>query len=307
LLEEAGELGAYTGRAMTSDYLDGRREKLTGVAGRPGAETAPFSRVKPFEPETVPVSAGQFLMGAEPATDISPHESPLHQLLLPAFRIGRFPVTNGEYREFLRLDKGVDPPRDTGWFLREPPADRLDHPVAGVSWHDAVAYTGWLSLQTGRRYRLPTEAEWEKAASWIPENEAGTSAGHKRRYPWGDEFAFERCNVLESGIGTTNPCGRYGEAGASLWGCQDMIGNVQEWTSTAWGSQRDLPGYLYPYRADDGREDPDSVQTGPHVLRVHRGGSYRDAAAGVRCTARGASAPEARLAWRGFRVVMDVS
>jgi iron(II)-dependent oxidoreductase len=242
-------------------------------------------------------------MGAGPAEALSPHESPQHPAPLAEYRIGRFPVTNSQYREFLRQERGAEPPRDTGWFLREPPRDRLDHPVTGVSWSDAVAYCQWLSRETGRKYRLPSEAEWEKAASWEPV-QAGAASGRKLRYPWGAEFAVERCNVLESGIGATTPCDRYGDPGASPYGCRDMIGNVQEWVSTAWGSQRERPNFPYPYRPDDGREDPD---VDPRVLRVHRGGAYRDPAAKVRCTARAAAAPDSRLAWRGFRVVMDVT
>jgi formylglycine-generating enzyme required for sulfatase activity len=240
-------------------------------------------------------------MGVEPGQDISPHESPRHEVRLSAFRIGRFPVTNREYAEFLRLEGTPEPPRDVGWFLREPPSDRLDHPVTGVSWHDALAYCAWLSRQTARRYRLPTEAEWEKAAGW------DATTGQSRRYPWGDEFEATRCNVAESAIGTTTPCGRYGEIGTSPYGCLDMIGNVQEWTSTAWGRRRQQPDYPYPYRADDGRENLEAAPSDARILRVHRGGSYRDLAAGVRCTARGASSPDSRLAWRGFRVIMNVA
>ncbi len=267
----------------------------------PGAEPDPLATTRPFEPETAPVDAGPFMMGAEPVPDLSPDESPLHQVHVAAFRIGRFPVMHREYGEFLRRVQAAEPPRDVGWFLREPTADRLDHPVTGVSWHDALAYCAWLSSATSRRYRLPTEAEWEKAAGW------DAATGQKRRYPWGDEFALERCNVLESGIGATTPCEHYGGAGASPWGCLDMIGNVQEWTSTAWGRRREQPDYPYPYRSDDGREDPDAGPADARVLRVHRGGSYRDPMAGVRCTARGASPPDSHLAWRGFRVVMDIS
>ena len=106
--------------------------------------------------------------------------------------------------------------------------------------------------------------------------------------------------------GTTTAVGSCGPDGASPYGCEDMVGNVQEWTSTGWGSRKDNPDYVYPYRPDDGREDPETTQAVPGLWRVHRGGSYREDAVSLRCTARGASAPDSRLRWRGFRVAMDI-
>lgn len=274
----------------------------------PQGDARPSIEIRPFEPQTMLVAAGPFLMGADPAPPDGPFEAPQHQVSLAGFRLGRFPVTNRQYAAFIRQEKSIDPPKDAGWFLREPPAERLDHPVTGVSWHDAVAYCRWLSDQTSRAYRLPTEAEWEKAASWITRGDAWQNAGlgTKLAYPWGDEWDVERCNVRESGIGTTTPVGTYGDAGASPCGCEDMLGNVQEWTSTAWGSRKDSPDYAYPYRPDDGREDTEPDQPAPGIWRVHRGGSFRESAAGVRCTARSASAPDSRLRWRGLRVAMDI-
>ena len=129
---------------------------------RPDAD--PDMPRRPFEPETVDVQAGAFLMGTDPGEGIPDYETPQHTVTLPGYHIGKYPVTNREYAEFVRREKAQDVPKDAGWFLREPPADRLDHPVTGVSWDDAVAYCRWLSSRSGRSYRLPTEDKWEKAA-----------------------------------------------------------------------------------------------------------------------------------------------
>ena len=128
----------------------------------PEGDARPVIERQAFEPETVWIPGGPFRMG----NDGAQREAPQHLVDLPAFRIGRFPVSNGEYARFIDKNPAQDVPKDGGWFNRKPPGDRLDHPVTGVSWVDAMAYCRWLSQETGRRYRLPSEAEWEKAASW---------------------------------------------------------------------------------------------------------------------------------------------
>jgi formylglycine-generating enzyme required for sulfatase activity len=246
--------------------------------------------VLPYEPETISIPAGSFLLGSQPGNNIPAEETPQHQVNLPAYAIGKYPITNAQYAEFIKREKHYEAPKKVGWFLREPPADRLDHPVVGVGWDDAQAYCRWLSQQTGRVYRLPTEAEWEKAAR-------GTE-GHL--YPWGSAWEAERCNI---GRDETTPVTSY-PAGASPYGCYDMAGNVQEWTSTLWGSDPKINAFPYPYRADDGREDM-AAQHLHRVYRVYRGGSFRDDPARVRSSARGASTPDSKIRWRGFRVVRE--
>jgi formylglycine-generating enzyme required for sulfatase activity len=272
-----GRLDVYRGSA--SDLLD----------------TLWVIETKPFEPETVFVPAGPFLMGADPGEGIPGYETPQHAATLPAYRIGRFPITNRQYAEFIRSVKAQDVPKDAGWFLREPPADRLDHPVSGVSWSDAVVYCSWLSDASGRLYRLPSEAEWEKAAR-VPST--GSGPGH--RYPWGDEWDATRANAgsTDTTAVTAHP------AGASPCGCEDMLGNVQEWTRSLWGSQPGQPDFLYPYRPDDGREVADPTRLPAEARLVHRGGSYKSQPSELRCAARGSAAPDSRIPWRGFRVVM---
>lgn len=227
-------------------------------------------------------------MGSQPGPGIQPYEMPRHQVVLPAYQIGKYPVTNQQYAEFTKQERQQAVP--TGWFLRQPPRDKLEHPVTGVSWHDARAYCEWLSQVTGRHYRLPTEAEWEKAAR-------GTDG---RQYPWSDAWETGRC---PQGAQSTAPVTAY-PGGASGYVCCDLLGNVQQWTSTLWGSEPDPTDFPYPYDGGDGREDPEAEKQLDPTYRIHRGGSYRDTPADLRCTARGFSPPDSKVVWRGFRVVL---
>lgn len=243
---------------------------------------------KPFEPELVFVPAGAFQMG----DDAVPAEAPRHSATLGAFFIGRYPVTNREYAEFLRRTPGQDVPFKAGWFNRKPPQARLDHPVTGVSWYDAVAFCAWLAQETGRRYRLPSEAEWEKAARGVD----------GRRFPWGDAWDEGRANV--GGTGTAPVMGR--PEGESPYECREMAGNVEEWTRSLWGEQWSPPAYSYPYDAADGREPASAAELSPQAKVVHRGGSYRSQAGEARCALRDCADPASKIPWRGFRVVMEV-
>ena len=251
------------------------------------------------------IPGGRFLMGADAGDGVPEHETPRHPVPLPAYRIGKYPVTNAQYAEFIRREKTQDVPKDAGWFLREPPADRLDHPVANVSWYDAVAYCQWLCRETGQRYRLPTEAEWEKACS----NDFSRSAPRRttevvttNRYPWGEEWSEGQCNA--GGAGTTPVTAH--PAGASAYGCEDMLGNVQEWTATLWGTQPGQPQQSYRDRPDGGPAITDPADLPAQARLAHRGGSYRSQPADLRCTARGNATPDSKVAWRGFRVAMEV-
>jgi formylglycine-generating enzyme required for sulfatase activity len=256
-------------------------------------------KIRPFEPETVYVPAGKFLMGSQAGQGIPAYETPQHRVSLPAFRIGKYPVTNREYAVFLRENKGKDPPT-RAWARRHPPAGKLDHPVVGVSWYDAVEYCSWLSLRTKRSYRIPTEAEWEKASR-------GTNG---QLYPWGDDWgtanAKKLANITPATLGGNER--KRGDApyhleGASPHGCYDTVGNVQEWTSTLWGSSREEPDFPYPYDPDDGREDPSAERW---VCRVCRGGPVPPSRGTVRCSSRGGARADSATRTRGFRVVMEV-
>ena len=168
--------------------------------------------------------------------------------------------------------------------------------MVGITWDDAVAYCRWISDKTGRRYRLPSEAEWEKAASWGTEADKETDRQvdkeQKQRYPWGDAFDATKCNTLESGIGTTTAVGAYSaKGGDSPCGAADMAGNVREWTSTRWGAERSQPQYAPPYDPGDGRENLTKDEPF-REYRIVRGGSYQDGADRATCTARGRDAAD---------------
>ncbi|MGC9356662.1 MAG: formylglycine-generating enzyme family protein, partial [Anaerolineae bacterium] len=206
------------------------------------------------------------------------NELPQHEVTLETFEIGRYPVTNAEYAVFVKATGHATPRHWHGGMF---PEELADHPVVYVTWHDALAYAEWLRERTGEPYRLPTEAEWEKAAR----GEDG------RRWPWGDDWRPEHCNMRIKGPGKTTPVGQYAPAGDSPYGCADMAGNVFEWCHSSYQP--------YPYGADDGREDPEV--SGPRVLR---GGSWIDENPGrVRCASRIGINPDLWDGCLGFRVV----
>jgi formylglycine-generating enzyme required for sulfatase activity len=245
-----------------------------------------------FEPEMVLVPAGPFLMGGDPQQDpsVQARERPQHELYLPAVYMARTPVTNAQFAPFVDATGHHSPDH---WPDGGPPPGKVDHPIVHVSWYDALAYCRWLVGVTGRPYRLPSEAEWEKAASWDPQA--------KRRYPWGDTFDAGRCNTKEGGPGDTTPVDAY-PGGASPYGLLDMAGNVYEWTLSLWGKDMQEPAFVYPYEPSDGREN---LEAGNGVLRVVRGGAFYYDALYARTTHRLRSYPDYRVRTRGFRICID--
>ena len=129
-----------------------------------------------------PVPAGEFLMGSDPHRDPEANE-PIWRVSLPSYSITRFPVTVAEYACFVSHSGKV--PRDDGKDVWTPQLQHLDCPVTYVSMNDAKDYAKWLAKLTHQPWRLPTEAEWEKAARW--------DGSHSRLYPWGDEFIASNC------------------------------------------------------------------------------------------------------------------
>jgi formylglycine-generating enzyme required for sulfatase activity len=223
------------------------------------------------------VPPGPFLMGSDKDDDPQAYddEFPQHEVTLPGYWIGRYPVTVAQFRVF--VEEGRSDADENS--LNDPD----NYPVRYVSWYDALGYCRWLSERTGLPVMLPSEAEWEKAAR-------GTDG---RIYPWGDEDPMaELCN-FSGNVGDTTPVGNYSPEGDSPYECADMAGNVWEWTRSLWGEN-------YPYDPADGREN--LVADGRRVLR---GGVFSHSARGVRCVDRDDGHPHARSYFVGFRVVVS--
>lgn len=219
--------------------------------------------------EMVFVPEGHFLMGSDSAYYVE--ESPQHNVYVEAFWIDKTEVTNQQYTECVEAGACAasgcaDDDRFNG----------LTQPVVCVSWHDAKQYAAWVGG------RLPTEAEWEKAAR-------GTDG---RQYPWGEEFDSRRANTWEGRALRSTPVGKYSPQGDSPYGAADMAGNVWEWTSSLYKG--------YPYNAHDGREEPDAAG-----FRVVRGGSFLLNQKAAYCPARRPAGPEARDNSVGFRVAVS--
>ena len=287
---------------------------------RSTVEEAPTTeeRALPLEPQMVTVPAGVFLMGT-PESELETlvklgadfdwirSEVPQHEVALAAYAIGRYPVTHAEFARFIE-DGGYRKPdywTGAGWKRKESEGwtqprywedekwNAPSQPVVGVSWYEAAAYCNWLAAKTGRPYRLPAEAEWEKAAR-------GTDG---RRYPWGNRWGTSRCNNSESGPGRTTPVGEYPD-GDSPYGAGDMAGQVWEWCSSKYGGTGSKPNFGYPYRPDDGREELEEDDT-----RILRGGSWRNEnpAAVCRCGYRFWNSPVIWNYDRGFRCARTLS
>jgi formylglycine-generating enzyme required for sulfatase activity len=227
--------------------------------------------------ELILIPAGDFSMGSSRGAK---DEAPLHKVYVDAFYIAKYPITNARYERFVEAIGHSPLPHWRGPTI---PTEKEDYPVVNVTWYESCAYCQWLAEETGQVARLPTEAEWEKAAR-------GTDM---RLYPWGAQFDVDKCNVLDSGLRRPTPVGQYSPQGDSPYGVCEMSGNVWEWTHSIYKP--------YPYRADDGREDPEAE--GPRVLRGGSFGSGRDFA---RVSSRFAYQPDEHSFYgdNGFRIVM---
>jgi formylglycine-generating enzyme required for sulfatase activity len=232
------------------------------------------------------VPPGEFLMGsAKDDPDAGGDEKPQHTVYLDDYWIMQTEVTSAQYQQCVEAGQCKAP--DTGGNCTY--ATRADHPINCVSWNDALAYCRWVGG------RLPTEAEWEKAAR-------GTDG---RKYPWGNRNPvgdllnscdrnctyYWKDTSIDDGYAETAPVGTYPK-GTSPYGALDMVGNVWEWTSSLYK--------LYPYRADDGRENLAAAGS-----RVVRGGSWNLNQREVRAARRSGLSPVTLLASIGFRCALS--
>jgi formylglycine-generating enzyme required for sulfatase activity len=229
------------------------------------------------------VTSGSFMMGSA-TPESAPGEQPVTPVSISCFFMARFPVTNAQYEMF-------DPSHRA---KRAPWADER-HPVVYLNSRDAEKFCAWLSSKQGKKYRLPTEAEWEYAARGID----------NRVFPWGEKldagnfanFADKRTNfawrdtVIDDGFAETAPVGSY-PRGASPFGIEDMAGNVFEWC-------------LDSFETYKGKERVNPRGVANANKRIYRGGSWKSRAGSLRAAARNFNLPDYASNDVGFRVVCE--
>jgi formylglycine-generating enzyme required for sulfatase activity len=246
----------------------------------------------------VEIPAGSFVMGSDARQDPEAYadEAPPHEITLPRYYIGRYPVTGSQFRAF--IDHSGHKPENEG-SLYGPP----NHPVVWLAWLDALRYCEWLTArlrewqgtpepiatllrQEAWGVTLPSEPEWEKAAR----------GADRRIYPWGNDSDNNRGNFGGTGIMTTSTVGCF-PSGASPYGIEDLSGNVWEWTRSVWGA--------YPYPTDPAeRAERESLEVREGVRRVRRGGAFFSSPRSTRCTTRLGSGPYPHGGGMGCRVVL---
>jgi formylglycine-generating enzyme required for sulfatase activity len=238
----------------------------------PAPTPAPEETAAPTAPPVtdimIEIPAGPFAMGSDAG---DPDEAPAHEVDLPAFEIDKFEVTNADFAQFVEATgyqtDAEKAESSKNW--RDDAEGKDNHPVVRVSWNDAVAYCEWVGK------RLPTEAEWEKAAR-------GTDGW---MYPWGDEWDPSKANVKDTGLRGTAAVGSFG-AGASPYGVEDMAGNVWEWTAD----------WYEPYPGSDYQSDYFGQK-----FKVVRGGGWFEMEDAVRTTNRDLTSDTAANDDLGFR------
>ena len=225
-----------------------------------------------IEPEYIQIPEGSFLMGSKNG---SSNEAPIHTVWVDSFAIGKYPVTNREYALFIKMKAYPPPP-----FWNKPNFSTPDHPVVGTSWYDAITYCNWLKELTEKPYRLPTEAEREKAAR-------GGMKGCE--YSWGNKFPR---NHLGGRNAYLTIKGTEGKNGYNLY---NMSEGIHEWCADWYD-----PNY---YDISPNR-NPNGPKRG--ARRVARGGSWRHLIRFTRCAARSSLAPEKQFSDFGFRCAMNI-
>jgi formylglycine-generating enzyme required for sulfatase activity len=228
-------------------------------------------------PETIPIPAGQFMMGSEKDKDeeIEASETPRHTVTLDGFEMGRLEVTNAQYAVFVNATSY----NNDKWKETNKPG-KEDYPAINVSSLDALAYCEWLSIVTGKKYRLPTEAEWEYAAG----------GNQQVRFSWGNGWEPSLANAGKQNQETA----RVGSYPPNAFGLYDMTGNVWEWCS-------DL--FKDSYYSESPQSNPKGPEDGNS--RVMRGGAWNSPEQFGRINFRSHNAPDIRNLTIGFRIVQE--
>ena len=222
----------------------------------------------------VPIPAGSFLMGSDAGQDV---ERPVHRVFVGAFSLSETQVTVAEYSRFLDATHHGTPPQ-----FNDPNFNHPAQPVVAISWFDAVAYCAWLSQATGERYRLPTEAEWERAARGGLESAL---------FPWGNEPPTSQPRYAARWQTGPEPVR---QSPPNAFGLFEMCENVHEWCSD----------WFHPdYYAISPERDPRGPENGER--KSSRGGSWRHHIKISRCSTRSSIPPDFRYADYGFRVACN--
>jgi formylglycine-generating enzyme len=232
-----------------------------------------------IEPRLIRIPGAWFLMGSVSGQDC---ERPVHRVWIDGFYLAATQVTNAEYERFLKSTGAAVPPFWTDQNFNHP-----EQPVVGVSWLEAEGYCRWLAGQTGRPYRLPTEAEWERAARGDLE---------QKDFPWGNEPPQSLPDYAARWQKGPEPVARYGP---NAFGLYNMCDNVHEWCSD-W------------YEANYYASSPERNPQGPERVseksrrKASRGGSWRHHVKVARCSARSSIPPEFQYADYGLRVACSL-
>ena len=238
--------------------------------------TSTETRPHALKPSLIQIPAAWFLMGSSAGQDC---ERPIHRVWVDAFFLAPTQVTNAEYARFLMATSASPPP-----FWHDPNFNHPQQPVTGPSWFEAVRYCDWLSSQTARTYRLPTEAEWELAAR---------GGREQRNFPWGDDPPQSLPDYATRWQTGPEPVARYSP---NAFGLYDICDNVHEWCSDWYD-----PNYY--------AIAPERNPHGPELTKrkSSRGGSWRHHIKVARCSARSSIPPEFQYADYGFRVASNLT
>jgi sulfatase modifying factor 1 len=228
-----------------------------------------------IKPKLVRIPDGWFSMGSDVGQD---NERPIHRVWIDSFHLAVYQVTNSEYKRYLRASGSTPPPCWT-----DPDFNHPDQPVVAVSWFEATNYCEWLAKVSGRNYRLPTEAEWERAARGGIDSQL---------FPWGNQKPETLPDYQTRWQNGPEPVGRYAP---NAFGLYDICENVHEWC-------RDW--YDAEYYAKSPERNPQGPESG--TRRASRGGSWRHHIKVSRCAARSSIPPQFQYADYGFRVARDL-